>query len=141
MKFGLQDKLFLGNLSARRDWGFAGDYVEAMWMMLQQDHPDDFVIATGKAHSVQEFLDEAADYCGIDWTRHVEIDPKYFRPTEVDYLQGDASKAYKQLRWKPTVSFRELVHRMIDHDLELAAQENTLCVAGHRPIHRGVAHA
>ena len=117
IKLGLQDKLFLGNLDAQRDWGYAPDYVEAMWMMLQQDEPDDFVIATGETHSVREFVQEAFEKLGLNWERHVEIDPKYYRPTEVDSLIGDASKAKNKLGWEPKVSFKELVHRMVDHDL------------------------
>src|SRR5581483_11559017 len=120
---GLQEKLYLGNLEARRDWGYAGDYVEAMWRMLQQKRPDDYVIATGESHSVREFLDLAAAYCGLDWSRHVEIEDRYFRPTEVDHLRGDAAKARTSLGWQPTVKFEELVKMMIDHDLELARQE------------------
>src|SRR5262249_8787013 len=119
IKLGLQDKLFLGNLEARRDWGYAGDFVEAMWMMLQQPEPDDYVIATGESHSVRELLDVAASYCGVDWKRHVEIDPRYLRPTEVDFLQGDSSKARSVLGWKPRVGFEQLVGMMLDHDLEL----------------------
>ena len=137
---GLQQKLYLGNLEARRDWGYAGDYVEAMWRMLQQDRPEDYVIATGVSHSVREFLDLAAAYCGLDWTRHVEIEDRYFRPTEVDHLRGDAAKAHTQLGWKPTVPFEELVRMMIDHDLELARQEHTLQKAGHKIVERGKAH-
>lgn len=131
IKTGLQDKLYLGNLDAKRDWGYAGDYVEAMWLILQQATPDDFVIATGETHSVREFLDAAANYCGLDWTRHVETDPRYFRPTEVDILLGDSSKARAKLGWKPRVTFEELVRMMIDHDLEIARQERTLVAAGH----------
>jgi GDPmannose 4,6-dehydratase len=118
IKLGLQDKLYLGNLDARRDWGFAGDYVEAMWLMLQQEKPDDFVIATGETHSVRELLEVAFGHLGLDWQRHVEIDPRYFRPTEVDVLQGDASKAARLLGWRPRVSFSELVRMMVDADLE-----------------------
>lgn len=140
IKLGLQDKLYLGNLDARRDWGYAGDYVEAMWLMLQQDWPDDYVIATGEAHSVREFLDTAAEFCGLDWARHVEIDRRYFRPTEVDHLLGDAAKARARLNWKPSVSFREIVQRMICHDLEIASQEKVLSAAGHRVFVRGAAH-
>ena len=128
IKLGLQEKLYLGNLDARRDWGYAGDYVEAMWRMLQQPEPDDFVIATGESHSVREFLDLAAAHCGVDWRSHVERDPRYFRPTEVDYLQGDASKARLKLGWQPRVSFEELVRMMMEHDLELARQEQTLAI-------------
>ncbi len=138
IKMGLQAKIYLGNIEAKRDWGFAGDYVEAMWMMLQQNEPDDYVIATGESYSVKEFLDEAAKCLGIDWKKHVEIDPKYFRPSEVAFLQGDASKARKKLGWKPKVSFKELVKMMIDHDLELAKQEKTLIDAGHKTTSKGV---
>lgn len=141
IKLGLQEKLFLGNLDARRDWGFAGDYVDAMWRMLQQDTPDDYVIATGSAHSIRELLDIAAAYTGVEWEKHVEIDPRYYRPTEVDFLLGDASKARERLGWRPQVSFEELVRMMIDHDLELARQEQTLAGAGHRVVIRGVSHA
>ena len=131
IKYGLQDKLFLGNLDSKRDWGYAADYVEAMWRMLQADSPADFVISTGEAHSVRDFLDAAAAHCGVDWTRHVEIDARYFRPTEVDYLLGDSSKARAALDWKPKVDFRQLVRIMVEHDLELARQEKTLRDAGH----------
>ena len=118
IKLGKQDKLFLGNLDAKRDWGFAGDYVEAIWLMLQQDKPDDFVIATGETHSVREFLEEAFRYLNLDWNKYVEIDPRYYRPTEVDVLQGDASKARNKLGWKAKVTFKELVRLMVDADLE-----------------------
>jgi GDPmannose 4,6-dehydratase len=117
IKFGLQDKLYLGNLDAKRDWGFAGDYVEAMWRMLQQDHGDDFVIATGEQHSVREFLEEAFGYAGMDWQQYVEIDPRYYRPAEVDTLLGDASKARRVLEWTPKMTFKELVHAMVDADM------------------------
>ena len=123
IKFGRQDKLKLGNLDARRDWGFAGDYVEAMWLMLQQEKPDDYVIATGKSYSVRDFLDEAFDYLGMDWRPYVEIDPYYCRPTEVNSLLGDMSKAKKILNWEPKVSFQELVRMMVDADMELAKKE------------------
>lgn len=129
IKLGLQDKLYLGNLSAKRDWGFAGDYVEAMWLMLQHDRPDDFVVATGEAYSVQEFLDCAAGHLGLDAGKHVEIDPRYFRPAEVDHLLGDASKARAELGWAPRTSFDQLVKMMVDHDLELARQERILKAA------------
>jgi GDPmannose 4,6-dehydratase len=132
IKLGLQDKLYLGNLDARRDWGFAGDYVEAMWMMLQHDTPDDFVVATGESHSVREFLEAAFGRLDLDWNKHVEIDPRYFRPTEVDALQGDSSRAREQLGWRPRTSFDELVRVMVEHDLDLARQEKTLRDAGHR---------
>src|SRR3954463_13692266 len=108
IKEGLQTKLFLGNLDAKRDWGFAGDYVEAMWLMLQQDKADDFVIATGETHSVREFLDEVFLLLGLDWHAHVEVDPRYFRPTEVDLLLGDAAKARQKLGWQPKVTFKAL---------------------------------
>src|ERR1051326_6191363 len=114
IKHGLQEKLFLGNLDAKRDWGYAKDYVEAMWMMLQQPEPDDYVIATGETHSVREFLDEAFGYVGLDWQKYVAIDPRYFRPTEVDLLLGDSTKAREKLGWKPRVGFRELVRLMVD---------------------------
>jgi GDPmannose 4,6-dehydratase len=118
IRLGLKDRLFLGNLEARRDWGYAGDYVEAMWLMLQQDKPDDFVIATGESHTVRDLLDEAFGYVDLDWQKHVEIDPRYFRPAEVDELRGDASKAKRLLNWQPKVTFRELVRMMVDADLE-----------------------
>jgi GDPmannose 4,6-dehydratase len=123
IKVGLQQKLFLGNLDAKRDWGFAGDYVEAMWMMLQHDEPNDFVVATGESYSVREFLDEAAACLNLDWQKHVEIDPKYFRPTEVDYLLGDSTKAQSALGWKPKTSFKQLVNMMVTSDLRLAHEE------------------
>ena len=126
IKLGRQDKLFLGNLDAKRDWGYAGDYVEAMWMMLQQDKPDDYVIATGETHSVREFLDEAFGHLDLDWKKYVEIDPRYFRPTEVDLLLGDASKA-KSLGWKPQVQFKDLVKLMVDADLEAEKHEASSC--------------
>jgi GDPmannose 4,6-dehydratase len=131
IKLGLQKKLFLGNLDARRDWGFAGDYVEAMWLMLQQNSASDYVVATGESYSVREFLDTAAELCDLDWKQFVDIDPRYLRPTEVDHLQGDASKARNVLGWKPRVSFRELVRMMIENDLDLARKERILADAGH----------
>jgi GDPmannose 4,6-dehydratase len=140
IKLGLQKKLYLGNLDAKRDWGYAGDYVEAMWLMLQQAAPDDYVIATGESHSVSEFLDEAAGNCGLDWHECVETDPRYFRPTEVDYLLGDPSRAREKLQWKPRVGFKELVGMMMDHDLKLAGQELMLTEAGHKIILQGVSH-
>jgi GDPmannose 4,6-dehydratase len=140
IKLGLQETLFLGNLDSKRDWGYAGDYVDAMWRMLQQDTPDDYVVATGEAHSVREFLDLAGAYCALDWRKHVAIDERYFRPTEVDYLLGDPSKAKQKLGWEPKVSFVELVEMMIEHDMELARQELTLADAGHRVVLRGIAH-
>ena len=123
IKCGLQDKLFLGNLDARRDWGFAGDYVEAMWLMLQVDEPDDYVIATGQQRSVREFLDATFGQLDLDWKKHVELDPRYLRPSEVDLLVGDASRAKEKLGWEPRVKFDELVRMMVDHDLELAKAE------------------
>jgi GDPmannose 4,6-dehydratase len=126
MKHGLQDKLYLGNLDARRDWGFAGDYVEAMWLMLQADAPDDYVIATGETHSVREFLELAAKIAGVDIEGRVEIDPRYLRPTEVDLLLGDASKARAALGWQPKVKFGGLVQMMVEADLELADRERYL---------------
>ena len=126
IKLGLQDKLYLGNLDAKRDWGFAGDYVEAMWLMLQQDKPDDYVVATGESRSVREFVKEVFDYLDLDWQKYVEIDPRYFRPTEVDYLEGDASKAKKVLKWKPKVTFGELVRMMVDADMKIAEREKII---------------
>jgi len=140
IKMGLQDKLFLGNLESRRDWGFAGDYVQAMWLMLQQPEPDDFVVATGESHSVAEFLDEASACCGLDWHSFVETDPRYLRPTEVDFLLGDSSKARQKLGWVPRVNFRELVRRMVAHDLDQAHQERTLADAGHKSVSRRISH-
>jgi GDPmannose 4,6-dehydratase len=141
IKLGLQDKLYLGNLEARRDWGHAADYVRAMWLMLQQDSPDDFVVATGANRSVRDFLDLAASYTGVDWRSCVENDPRYFRPTEVDALQGDPSKAQRVLGWQAEISFEELVRSMVENDLELARQEVTLVRAGHRVAPRGGARA
>ena len=117
IKLGLANGLRLGNLEARRDWGFAGDYVRAMWLMLQQDAPDDYVVATGETHSVQEFVEEAFGYLDLDWREHVTQDPKFYRPAEVDLLVGDPSKAGQQLGWEPTVTFRELVRLMVDADM------------------------
>ena len=136
ISLGLQDKLYLGNLESKRDWGHAADYVQAMWLMLQQDKPDDYVVATGEAYSVREFLDVAAGRLGIDWKKYVEIDPRYFRPTEVDYLLGDSSKARNALGWTPKTSFTQLVCSMVDHDLGLARQEHTLIQAGLQPDRR-----
>jgi GDPmannose 4,6-dehydratase len=137
IKLGLQDKLFLGNLDAKRDWGFAGDYVEAMWLMLQAERPGDYVVATGESHSVKELLEAAFGHVGLSWAGHVEVDPRYFRPSEVDHLCGDASKAKRELGWEPRMGFLDLVHAMVDHDLELARQERTLRQAGHVPSRRG----
>ena len=120
---GIQDKLFLGNLDASRDWGYAPEYTDAMWRMLQQDEPDDFVVATGESHTVREFLDECAVHLGMDWTEHVEIDKRYYRPSEVDKLRGDASKARDRLGWEPVVSFSELVRIMVSADVKALEDE------------------
>jgi len=118
IKHGLDKKLFMGNLDAKRDWGFAGDYVEAMWLMLQQDKPDDYVIATGESHSVRDVLDIAFGTLGLDWQKFVELDPRYLRPTEVDHLRGDATKAREKLGWKPKMSFEQLITTMVRADEE-----------------------
>ncbi len=118
IKLGLQDKLYLGNLDAKRDWGYAPEFVEAMWMILQQDQPDDYVIATGETHSVKEFCEEAFAYAGLDWSQYVEIDKRYYRPAEVDLLIGDASKAKRILGWEPKIRFKDLVKLMVDADLK-----------------------
>lgn len=131
IKLGLQEKLYLGNLDAKRDWGFAGDYVEAMWLMLQQDEPDDYVVATGETHSVREFLDEVFGYLDLDWKRYVEIDPRYFRPTEVDILLGDASKAREKLGWQPRMTFQQLAQYMTDDDMRRAQRDKLLHDHGH----------
>ena len=131
IKLGLQDKLYLGNLEAKRDWGFAGDYVEAMWLMLQQDEPDDYVIATGETHSVREFVETVFQKMDLDYRQYVEIDQRYFRPTEVDILLGDSTKARKKLGWQPKVGFEQLIDMMIETDLELAKKEKTLIDAGY----------
>ncbi|KAL0745760.1 hypothetical protein Bca101_101737 [Brassica carinata] len=131
IKVGLQTKLFLGNIQASRDWGFAGDYVEAMWLMLQQEKPDDYVVATEESHTVEEFLEVSFGYLGLNWKDHVEIDKRYFRPTEVDNLKGDASKAKEMLKWKPKVGFEKLVKMMVDEDLETAKREKVLVDAGY----------
>jgi GDPmannose 4,6-dehydratase len=123
IKHGMQKKLFLGNLDSKRDWGFAGDYVEAMWLMLQHGTPEDFVIATGETRSVREFLDAAFGHAGLDWKDYVATDPRYIRPTEVDLLLGDSTKARTMLNWAPKVGFQELVKMMVDSDLQLAARE------------------
>ncbi len=119
IKQGVQKTLYLGNLDAKRDWGFAGDYVEAMWLMLQQEKAQDYVIATGQTHSVKEFLEEAFGYAGLDWQKYVKIDKRYLRPTEVDLLLGDSRKAHKNLNWKPKVNFKQLVKMMVDADMAL----------------------
>ncbi|MBS3820478.1 MAG: GDP-mannose 4,6-dehydratase [Planctomycetes bacterium] len=130
IKEGLQEKLYLGNLDAKRDWGFAGDYVEAMWRMLQQDEPEDFVVATGETYSVKEFLEETFSLLGLDWKQYVEQDKRYLRPSEVDLLLGDAAKAREKLGWEPKVDFKGLVKMMVDHDWTLAKEERVL--ADHR---------
>ena len=132
IKLGLQKKLYLGNLEAKRDWGFAGDFVESMWLILQQDEPDDFVIATGENHSVREFAEKVFQKLNLDYKEYVETDPRYFRPTEVDVLLGDSTKAQKLLGWKPKVSFDQLIDMMIETDLELANKEKTLLDAGYK---------
>jgi GDPmannose 4,6-dehydratase len=123
IKHGLQDKLYLGNLDAKRDWGFAGDYVEAMWLMLQAKKPQDYVIATGETYSVKDFLEEAFGAAGLDWKKYVRIDKRYFRPLEVDVLLGDPRKARRELGWKPKVSFKKLVRMMLESDMKLVAEE------------------
>ena len=132
IRAGLQDKLFLGNLDAKRDWGYAPDYTDAMWRMLQAQEPDDFVIATGETHSVRAFLEAAFEHAGLDWEPHVEIDPRYFRPSEVDHLDPNAAKARAKLGWAPKVEFTELVQMMVDHDTDLAGRERTVSDSGGR---------
>lgn len=139
IKVGLQEKLYLGNLDAARDWGYAPDFVRAMWLMLQQELPDDYVIATGEMHTVREFLDRVFGMLDLDWHDYVEIDPRYLRPAEVDALRGDASKARRVLGWAPEVDFENLVRRMVEHDVRLARQERTLKDAGHSVPERGAA--
>ena len=134
IKLGLQDVLYLGNLDAERDWGFAGDYVEAMWLMLQHDEPDDFVVATGERHSVREFAEAVFDRLGLKWSDYVQVDERYLRPAEVELLQGDASKAKRLLGWEPRTSFTQLVDMMVEADLELARRERTLVDAGHEVV-------
>jgi GDPmannose 4,6-dehydratase len=133
IKLGLQQKLFMGNLESKRDWGFAGDYVEAMWLMLQQEKPDDYVIATGETHSVREWIEECFGLLGLDWKKYVETDARYLRPAEVDLLLGDASKARQILNWEPKVKFKALARMMIDNDLKLAEREKVL--ADHEKPH------
>jgi GDPmannose 4,6-dehydratase len=140
IKLGLQEKLYLGNLEAKRDWGHAEDYVEAMWLMLQQDEPDDYVVATGESYSVREFAERVFAQLGLNYQDYVAIDPRYYRPTEVEYLWGDPSKAKAKLGWQPKVTIDELVRRMVEHDLELAKQEKTLKDAGHVVALRGIAN-
>jgi GDPmannose 4,6-dehydratase len=126
----LQEKLYMGNRQAFRDWGYAGDYVEAMWLMLQQAMPDDYVIATGESRSVQEFVEMAFAHAHLDWRKHVVDDPRYLRPSEVEHLRGDASKAREKLGWKPRMTFEDLVHHMVEQDLELARREKLLSENG-----------
>jgi GDPmannose 4,6-dehydratase len=140
IKEGLQDKLYLGNLDAKRDWGFAGDYVQAMWRMLQQDEPDDFVVSTGESYSVRDFVALAFAELGLDWQAHVEIDSRYFRPSEVDHLEGENGKARSILGWEPAVTLPSLVTLMVQADHKLAQQEALLNSAGHRGPLRGAAH-
>jgi GDPmannose 4,6-dehydratase len=132
IKMGLQDKLFMGNLEAKRDWGFAGDYVEAMWGMLQLEKPEDFVISTGETHSVREWIEECFALLGLDWKKHVETDPRYLRPAEVDLLLGDCTKAKALLKWEPKVKFKELAKMMVEADLKLAEREKLLHEHGHK---------
>lgn len=132
IRLGLQDKLYLGNLEAKRDWGFAGDFVKSMWFMLQQDEPDDYIIATGENHSVREFAEKVFQKLDLDWEEYIAIDQRYFRPTEVDVLLGDYRKAQEKLGWKPKVGFDQLIDMMVEADLELAKKERTLLDAGYR---------
>jgi GDPmannose 4,6-dehydratase len=137
IKLGLQDKLYLGNLDAKRDWGFAGDYVEAMWLMLQQEKPDDYVVATGESISIRDFLGLVFGQLDLDWKQFVEIDPRYFRPAEVDHLEGDPAKARKLLGWEPKTDIRALAKMMVESDLRLAQKELVLKNAGHEEAPRG----
>ena len=131
IKLGRQDKLFLGNLDAKRDWGYAPDYMEAIWLMMQQDQPDDYVIATGETYTVRDFLDEAFNHLGMDWKKYVEIDPRYYRPTEVDVLMGDSSKARKKLNWRPKMKFADLVRVMVDADMKAESEKPASAMASH----------
>jgi GDPmannose 4,6-dehydratase len=140
IKMGLQDKVYLGNLDAKRDWGFAGDYVKMMWMMLQQDKPDDYVIATGKTITVREFCELAFRRVGLDYKDYVAFDPRYLRPTEVDLLLGDSTKAKTKLGWEPKTTVEELANMMVDYDLDLAKREKTLRDAGHKVYERSDMH-
>jgi len=137
IKLGLQEKLFLGNLEAKRDWGFAGDYVEAMWLMLQADEPGDYVIATGETHSVKEFVDGVFARLDLDPAEYVEIEQRYFRPAEVDILLGDPAKAKEKLGWSPRVKFEQLIEMMVESDMKLAEREKTLVDAGHTVSNQG----
>jgi len=131
IKLGLQEKLFLGNLDAKRDWGFAGDYVEAMWLMLQQETPDDYVVATNELYSVRDFCEKTFGQLGLDYEKYVEIDPRFYRPAEVELLLGDSTKAHQQLGWKPQTSFDQLVEMMVKKDLDLAQQQLQIQNAQH----------
>jgi GDPmannose 4,6-dehydratase len=137
IKLGLQEKLFLGNLDAKRDWGFAGDYVEAMWMMLQQDTADDYAVATGSSISIRDFLKIVFEKLDLDWQKYVEVDPRYFRPAEVDHLEGDPGKARLMLGWEPKTDVKTLAGMMVDSDLHLAEKELLLKNAGHAEVNRG----
>ncbi len=137
IKLGMADELRLGNLESRRDWGYAADYVRAMWMILQQDEPDDYVIATGETHSVEEFVEEAFSHVDLDWKEFVVQDPKYYRPAEVDLLVGDASKSGEKLGWEPTVGFRQLVRLMVDADLEAIREDHGSFPAQSEELHIG----
>lgn len=140
IKCGLANKLLMGNLDARRDWGFAGDFVRAMWTMLQQSEPDDYVLATGKTHSVRELLEAAFAAVGLNWEDHVEVDPKFIRPAEVDYLCGDATKACAKLEWKPGVTFEDLVKMMVEADLEIVdrAESHHATSSSRNSVRKGV---
>lgn len=127
---GLEDRIYMGNLESKRDWGYAKEYVEAMWLMLQQEQPDDYVIATGVTHSVRDLLIEAFSYVGLDWQKHIDIDSRYYRPAEVDLLLGDASKAKNKLGWEPKTSFEDLIHLMVDADIKLADRESKMSALG-----------
>jgi GDPmannose 4,6-dehydratase len=140
IKLGLQDKLYLGNLDAKRDWGFAGDYVEAMWRMLQHDEPGDYAVATGVSLSIREWLELVFEPIDVDWQRHVEIDPRYLRPSEVDHLEGDPSRAKRVLGWEPKTDVKTLAAMMVKHDLKLAERERLLKDIGHEEVPRGNCH-
>lgn len=135
IKAGLQDKLYLGNLEPRRDWGYAKEYVEAMWLMLQQDEPDDYVIATGETHSVREFLEESFSYAGLDWKKYTEFDPWYYRPSEVDLLVGDSTKAKKKFGWEAKTRFKELIHLMVDADISMLGDQPKVKLSPDSEIH------
>jgi GDPmannose 4,6-dehydratase len=134
IKLGLQEKLYLGNLDAKRDWGYAKDYVEAMWLMMQADLPDDYVVSTGETHSIREFLDLSFGMLDLDWNDYVQIDPRYYRPAEVDLLLGDSSKAERELGWRPKTSFEDLVRLMVEADMELAEREKHALMIGKDPV-------